>query len=209
MADQLGGASGNATAAQLLTGYTASVASGPISGTIPQVAGGTFKSGGTNFTAYNGNQYLTSPVIVQGDVNLTAANIKSGVSILGVSGNLQPKQYASGSVTSSASTQSFPYLLPNSGSGGNDPAYYVTVSGLSFTPSVIMLEATTQVDWGMYNGVNALSYQHPGYDYCCYDLNNCSWLFLTSGSTPVYINSSGFLLPVGYSSANYNWIAYA
>ncbi len=47
MADQLGGASGNATAADLLSGYTASVATGPITGTMPNQGSPTFTPSGT------------------------------------------------------------------------------------------------------------------------------------------------------------------
>ncbi len=64
MADQLGGASGNATSAQLLEGYTASNAQGPISGAIPIVSGGAVAPSTTSQTAVNAATYVQNAVTV-------------------------------------------------------------------------------------------------------------------------------------------------
>jgi len=52
MADQIGGASGNATAADLLSGYTASVSSGPISGSMPNNGSPTLHPGASITSGY-------------------------------------------------------------------------------------------------------------------------------------------------------------
>ena len=75
---------------------------------------------------------MTSNIIIQGDSNLKAENIKKGISILGVAGN-----YASASlkkyqaVLKSSSTKT---TFPGTGVDRSFNAYYVTVPALDFTP---------------------------------------------------------------------------
>ncbi|WP_422659127.1 tail fiber protein [Paenibacillus sp. EC2-1] len=80
-------ATGNATAADLLAGKTASNASGPITGNIPaRGAGGTVTPGTANQTKDAG--YYSSAITILGDPDLLAGNIRSGVNIFGVNGSL-------------------------------------------------------------------------------------------------------------------------
>ncbi|WP_433943597.1 phage tail protein [Paenibacillus sp. SN-8-1] len=65
-------------------------------------------------------------ITVQGDPDLIAGNILSGINIFGVLGNLQAKYSASGSAKSSGLYYS---------NGGNYNA--ITITGLSFAPSVV------------------------------------------------------------------------
>ena len=78
---------GNATASQILSGQTALVNGTRITGTMTSKAAATYTPGTSNQTIASG-QYLSGAQTIKGDSNLTAANIKSGVSIFGVTGTL-------------------------------------------------------------------------------------------------------------------------
>lgn len=80
--------SGNATADKVLSPYTFTNSTGEEqTGTIPSKAAATITPGTTNKTISAG-QYLSGTQTIAGDANLVAANIKSGVSIFGVTGTL-------------------------------------------------------------------------------------------------------------------------
>lgn len=84
------GASGNATASDLLSGKTASTDAGDIVGTMVNNGAMTITPGVANkpITAgyHNGSGY------VQGDSDLIASNIKSGINIFGVNGSVVPSK---------------------------------------------------------------------------------------------------------------------
>lgn len=75
-----------ATNEQILNGQTAYVNGNKITGTMPNRGAITITPGTTNQVITAG--YHNGSGVVQGSVNLTAANIKSGVNIFGVTGNL-------------------------------------------------------------------------------------------------------------------------
>lgn len=80
-------ASGNATDAQVLSGVTYSNDSGASTGTMTNNgAGGTITPTTTNQSVAAG--YWSSANTVQGDADLVAGNIKSGVNLFGVDGTL-------------------------------------------------------------------------------------------------------------------------
>jgi len=87
------GSLGNALASNLLSGKTATVDAGLITGTMPN-------NGVINITPSANNQGVaagyTSGGTVYGDANLVAGNIKSGVNIFGVAGNLTPYSFTPG-----------------------------------------------------------------------------------------------------------------
>lgn len=89
-------ATGNAVAADVLSGKTFSNASGNnLTGTMPnRGAGGTITPGTTNQSKAAG--YYSSPITVLGDVDLISANIRKNVELFGVIGNLEPLNMASG-----------------------------------------------------------------------------------------------------------------
>ena len=83
--------------------------------TIPTKAGTTITPGTSRKTAVSSGYLTTGAVYVAGDANLKAENIKSGVSIFGVSGNLkqQGKIHIYWSVTPSGGNFTLRYNDPN------------------------------------------------------------------------------------------------
>lgn len=75
-----------ATAARILSGYTAWINGSQITGTMPSKAAQTYTPTTTNQSIGSG-QYLSGNQTIRGDGNLVSANIRAGVSIFGVSGN--------------------------------------------------------------------------------------------------------------------------
>lgn len=78
-----------ATASHILSGKTAYVNGVKVTGTIPSQAAQTITPGTTNKTIASG-QYLSGIQTIVGSVNLTPANIRSGVNIFGVVGTMAP-----------------------------------------------------------------------------------------------------------------------
>ena len=93
----------NATASDILTGKTAFVNNTKLTGTM-------LNNGALNYTPSTTAQTIpagyTSGGTVSGDANLVQANIRSGVTIFGVEGNLEPdKPDQTKTVTPSATSQ--------------------------------------------------------------------------------------------------------
>ena len=74
-----------AAAADILKDKTAYVNGQKVTGTITSINAQTITPTTTDQTV-NGNVFLTGAITVAGDVNLLAENIKSGVTIFGVTG---------------------------------------------------------------------------------------------------------------------------
>lgn len=90
-----------AGAGQILNGYQAIGADGSIiTGTIPSRGAQTVTPGRSNQTIAAG-QYLSGTQTIAGDADLVASNIRSGVSIFGVNGNVQAVEYVIGSLSTS------------------------------------------------------------------------------------------------------------
>lgn len=100
------GASGNATASDLLLGKTATTDAGEITGTIPIKSAATITPGTTNQVIAAG-QYLSGAQTVLGDADLIPANIKSGINIFGVAGNYSGYQAQPGEILIGNITDSF------------------------------------------------------------------------------------------------------
>lgn len=78
---------GNATQSDVRTGKTFSTAElSDVPGTMAEHAGGTYKPGTSDKTVISADRYLTGDVIVKGDPNLIAANIRKNVVIFGIKG---------------------------------------------------------------------------------------------------------------------------
>lgn len=82
-----------AAAADILKDKTAYVNGQKVTGTITSVNAQTITPTTTDQTV-NGNVFLTGAITVAGDVNLLAENIKSGVTIFGVTGTYTGEEKA-------------------------------------------------------------------------------------------------------------------
>lgn len=87
-----------ATPGDILAPKTAYTAAGKVEGVIPTIPARTITPGTADQTIANG-QYLGGTQTIKGDPNLASANIKSGVSIFGVSGALESTFQATLTVT--------------------------------------------------------------------------------------------------------------
>ena len=103
-----------ATASHILSGKTAYVNGQKITGTMSSKSAATYTPSTSNQTIASG-QYLSGAQTIKGDSNLVASNIRSGVSIFGVSGTYSGSS-SSGSgnnnceayvITSTSATVSF------------------------------------------------------------------------------------------------------
>lgn len=75
-----------AAAGDILNGKIAYVKGNKVTGTISSKSAQTYTPGTSNQTISSG-QYLSGAQTIKGDSNLTSANIKSGISIFGISGS--------------------------------------------------------------------------------------------------------------------------
>ena len=89
---------GTATAAKILDGETAYVNSTKITGSISSKAAATYTPTTSDQTISSG-QYLSGDQTIEGDSNLQAQYIASGVSIFGVAGTLSSPVISQDSTT--------------------------------------------------------------------------------------------------------------
>lgn len=203
---------GNAIASNVLSGKTfySTDPNTKLTGTIPSKSAQTYTPRSYN-QAISSGQYLSGAQTILGDSNLTASNIKKGISIFGISGSvdvssLGGKFEAKGTVISSSSAESFSTVT-----GGTNNTYYITVSGLSFIPSVIVISASANSaqpyeSFGMY--FQSLVTQYP--DIVFAGVPGAVTTMRYKGNTGLaYVNSTGFRIPVFYSKESYDWIAFS
>lgn len=139
-----------ATAAQILSGASAYAGGVKIAGNIPNNYGVWQYSGVPGAT--NGRLHMYPPKgyydpaggtgIYYDSPDYLTENIISGKNIFGMVGNatiasLGGKQFASGSAKASFNTVAFTGI-----SGGSAGSYSITVTGLTFTPSIIFARCT-------------------------------------------------------------------
>lgn len=190
-----------ATAAQILSPYTAYVATGKVTGTIPSQGAQTITPSTSTQTIQSG-RYLSGAQTILGDSNLTASNIKSGVSIFGVLGTLQPKTSADYSVSASSQIN---YISSS-----------FSVSSLG-TPNIVCINLTTSsgqsgtVVSGLYSTIS--NSQTQGTAYITYGDGNVVQVtskFLSSqdSNSLTFLNNVGGIgvyLPNGYTfNGTYN-----
>lgn len=150
--------------------------------------------------------------VVQGALNLSqliSSNIKKGVTIDGVDGSLDitslgGKRWASGTVISSSSN--FYFLTP---SNNATSAYILSVTGLSFIPSFVIITSTNASSFTLYKrsgfyygGGVAITGSYPENTDSVYQQQ------MKEDGTYLKVTSTSFSLPVSLPGRNYNWIAY-
>lgn len=86
-----------AVAGDILSGKTAYVKGEKITGTIPSKAATTYTPSTSDQIIASGT-YLTGAQTIKGDANLVAGNIKSGVSIFGITGIYEGSSSGSGAI---------------------------------------------------------------------------------------------------------------
>ena len=92
--DSIKTGSGNATADKVLQGATFTNSTGEeLTGTIPIVnITSPITPGSSNKSIVSKGSYVNNDVVVSGDSDLAAGNIRSGVDIFGVSGTFTPRK---------------------------------------------------------------------------------------------------------------------
>lgn len=131
-----------AAASQILAPYTAYVASGKVTGTMPSQGAQTITPGTTNQTIQSG-RYLSGTQTILGDAQLIPENIKDGVNIFGVTGvyGLEYYNYTNGATFSYENNQiiipgTWSYLFGVVGldGGGISLFHYPNASGYLVSP---------------------------------------------------------------------------
>lgn len=210
-------ADATATTPHLLTGDTAYVNGNKITGTMPnrgyqEFAVGTWTNGtGTLALKVPTGAYITEGSFGAGyvapsilDTNFIASNIANGVTVLGLTGTNSNKKWASGTTTSSSITLAF----TNAGGGGTSQ-YYIAATGLTFTPSKIILFDNTTGDVTVCNTSDYLYYYtSTAYGNIIHTaiLSNYHTAYRLDG-TNAYVTGSGFRLPCGGVNRSYTWYA--
>ncbi len=203
------GGGGNATASQLLSGATATVDAGPITGAM-------INNGVVTITPSTVNQallgYYASTSKVNGDANLIAANILKGKSIFGIAGAVGRR--ATGSIVASHLTGSTIYTNFNTDSIWSSTTAYpvLTVTGLSFLPSIIIATFTngTLHSFSIYSANPIFSTKvSPSATVVWGNVGGAVGFSYLAGN--VYVSSSGFQLPWndgnGTTDRTFNWLA--
>lgn len=111
-------------------------------------SGGWYSPSTSNTTIYNANTYLTSDVILTGDSALVPSNIKSGVSIFGVSGSYVGEgtwNIAIGLPSTNGVTANIPY----------EPTYIEFIGDFPTIGSLSTLYRISATNNGSWNSSNA------------------------------------------------------
>lgn len=201
---------GSATSADVLTGKSFSAGTNYISsGTMPNNGALNLTPGATAISIPSG---YTSGGSVAAVANLLSANIKYGITVGDVAGMFKGFA-ASGTTSISSATAAF-----STGNNGAANRYFITVSGLSFTPLIVSVLGTVLTT----SHINTVTlYQNTYHKPGTGSINTIDilGLYFTEGSTSVsptstellsteggragYVNSSGFCLPIPYSNSTY------
>jgi hypothetical protein len=191
-------ATGNAVAADVLSGKTFSNASGNnLTGTMAnRGAGGTVTPGTTNQSKVAG--YYSSAITILGEPNLIASNIRSGVSLFGVTGSLIDRKYATGTLTSGNSSTSF--YSPE----GTTVSLYSALCSVNFgfVPKfVLIMSSSYSVSTGTLQGAYNEELKYSGYSLAANGFGDR----VRVDGVRAYVRSDGFLLPVGSPFLAMTW----
>lgn len=188
-------ASGNAGAAQVLTGYSASNSSGGFNGSIPVQTSSQITPSTTQQNLPAGYYDGSHEPYVSAEPNLVAGNILSGVGIFGVVGNVQRRAMASGTTTSGGNAS----ITCTDSSGSSYPYNPLTVSGLSFIPTLILVRDHSHMTA---DGVLSKIMWGTAYPY------NLGGTYIEVDGTNCYVQNGGFQVPVNFAGSIQYWEAY-
>jgi hypothetical protein len=203
-----------ATAAQMLSGITAYVNGIKVTGTIPIVNPDySDQVGAQNVTvgAYSGDglnyAYLNYPFsgkfsnganwIRKSEPDLVPSNIVSGKTIMGVGGSaVLGKKYASGTGAPITGSGSYYYNYGSSG-GATKTFYQVAISGLGFTPSIVIIKCPSNS--AIYSYISSKVSATGAVITARYELTT---------DIAAHLYSGGFTALVTSNSYTYDWYAY-
>ncbi|WP_336761720.1 phage tail protein [Paenibacillus sp. USHLN196] len=213
-------ATGNATAAQVLSGATFSNASGNgRTGTMPNRGGGAhnaalstevWQADRTFFRAPDG-YYDGQSWVFALTPDLHPSNIRFGKSILGVAGTLnEGPKYATGTATRSVNQVQF--YMPN---GEIDYSRFaVTVTGLTFHPNRIMISIKSGNERFLASFYDRGSFNSANYGFARLIEAGLSYDFRLTESTAnggvnfAWVSDQGFQLPMSNTSYEIIWEAF-
>lgn len=203
---------GDAVAADILASKIAFVDGAQITGTMVD-------RGAVNFTPSTTDQTIAAGKhsgsgVVYGDADLAAGNIKSGINIFGVAGNitvasLGGKRWASGTATSDTSN----FTLTLAGGGSDTAAHKLTVTGLTFTPTRIIIRQDVNKSVALLYMNDYVMNQYPPYNLDTFLYSNDGYFSIMPGkisdnAAKISISSTGFIMPVHSASTVHAWEAY-
>lgn len=189
------GGSGNAQPSDVLSGKTFMNDIGEQVGTMPNRGAYNITPGTSNITIPAG--YHNGSGVVYGDPDLISSNIRQGVDIFGVVGTLvEGRRWASGTIS-----------VPNN-------SYSFSISGLSFTPSLIIAHLSSNSQYVLGSLIVASKnndiYQSNGYVQASFGYNYNGSINFTTASGITFYNGGASGIPVVNSAVTQylKWYAF-
>lgn len=164
--------------------------------------------GAINESFQIGNKVKSDTVdaLLSVDDSLPVTSEDSWVDVIGAIGQISTgKKWASGTTSSTDTSAHFQYA--GTATTRNSPS--VTVSGLSFKPSLVYL-LTTTASHSVYTEFNDGFYAKTVKVMSSFNgtTNNVNVYNYKADVAPAYVTETGFNLPVHHTSAIYTWIAF-
>lgn len=210
-------ATGNATAADLLVGKSASNASGPFNGGMPNRSTENHHMPGLESTVWAGDRFFIRPPtgyydgatwVTAAVPNLKPENLRTGVNVANVQGTFTGNRKTSGNAYN-LGNKSFLHTDGTSFTCG-----YINVNGLGFLPSLIVISYSTDGDYILGYNSNRIVSGYPTYNGLRYENGSTIWGQFRLEAASVnraYITNGGFQLPIPYfalTSSPMYWRAY-